>query len=281
MPVQAGEALSERQLLNGLMVHSANNFADMLARWDSGTVTAFVVKMNATASGLGMTDTHYADANGLSESSQSSAQDQLRLAMRAMSIPTFAAVVDQPTVTEPVAGVVTNFVQAIGTDGVVGVKSGFTQAAMGCLVLAADRVVDGPQDPRHGGGHRTTGADPLDAANAADLALIDAVRRPELERPVAGGNGGPPGVGTPMVGQWRGRPVRMVVTLLAWHRCRMVGSVWYTSPSATSRPAPAPGRGHHSGARPGQRRHVTDRRSGRRPTVTASSVSWKWRLMHG
>ena len=49
VPVQPGEKLTERQLLNGLLVHSANNFADVLARWDAGTVPAFVAKMNATA----------------------------------------------------------------------------------------------------------------------------------------------------------------------------------------------------------------------------------------
>ena len=36
VPVQAGEVLTERQLLNGLLVHSANNFADALANWDAG-----------------------------------------------------------------------------------------------------------------------------------------------------------------------------------------------------------------------------------------------------
>ena len=35
--VQAGEVLTERQLLDGLLVHSANNLADTLARWDAGT----------------------------------------------------------------------------------------------------------------------------------------------------------------------------------------------------------------------------------------------------
>ena len=53
VPVQPGEVLTERQLLNGLLVHSANNFADVLARWDAGTVPAFVAKMNAAAAALG------------------------------------------------------------------------------------------------------------------------------------------------------------------------------------------------------------------------------------
>ena len=36
--IQAGEVLTERQLLSGLIVRSANNIADTLARWDSGSI---------------------------------------------------------------------------------------------------------------------------------------------------------------------------------------------------------------------------------------------------
>ena len=36
VPVQPGEKLTERELLNGLLVHSANNLADVLATWDAG-----------------------------------------------------------------------------------------------------------------------------------------------------------------------------------------------------------------------------------------------------
>ncbi len=174
VPVQAGEVLSERQLLNGLLVHSANNFADILAQWDAGSVPAFVTKMNATAGTLGMHDTHYADANGLHPQSESSAGDQLRLSVMAMAIPTFAAVVDQAQVSEPIAGMVTSYVPGMGTEGIVGVKSGFTQAAMGCLVLAADRVVDGRPVLVLASVTGQPGDDPLLDASTSDLALINA-----------------------------------------------------------------------------------------------------------
>ena len=38
----------------GLLVHSADNYADLLARWDAGSIPAFVAKMNADAVALGM-----------------------------------------------------------------------------------------------------------------------------------------------------------------------------------------------------------------------------------
>ena len=78
--VTVGEVLTERQLLEGLLVHSANNFADTLARWDAGDIPAFVAKMNSTATQLGMDHTHYADPSGFDQISQSTAGDLLKVA---------------------------------------------------------------------------------------------------------------------------------------------------------------------------------------------------------
>ncbi len=174
IPVVAGERLTERQLLDGLMVHSANDFADALARWDAGSIAAFVAKMNAAASQLGMRSTHYADASGISHGSVSTAADQVRLAAVAMRSATFAAVVDQPTIDVPLGGLLANYVQAIGTDGVVGVKSGFTQAALGCVVLAAYRPVAGRQVLVVAAVTGQGGFDALGAAQQVGLGLIDA-----------------------------------------------------------------------------------------------------------
>jgi D-alanyl-D-alanine carboxypeptidase (penicillin-binding protein 5/6) len=175
VPVQPGEKLTERQLLNGLLVHSANNLADVLARWDAGSVPAFVAKMNAAAAALGMSHTHYSDASGLDPGTAGTAADELRVTQAAMAIPTFAAVVDQPSVTLPIIGQLSNYVSSVGTDGIVGVKSGFTQKAMGCLVLAGERTVAGQQVLVLAAVTGQPGDDPLSTANQADEKLLDAV----------------------------------------------------------------------------------------------------------
>ncbi len=48
-PVVAGETLNELQLLEGLLIPSADNLAPVVARWDAGSQAAFVARMNATA----------------------------------------------------------------------------------------------------------------------------------------------------------------------------------------------------------------------------------------
>ena len=56
---------TEIQVLGGLLIHSADNYADLLARWDAGSEAAFVAKMNADAAKLGMTSPHFADPSGV------------------------------------------------------------------------------------------------------------------------------------------------------------------------------------------------------------------------
>jgi D-alanyl-D-alanine carboxypeptidase (penicillin-binding protein 5/6) len=49
--VRAGERLTERRALEGLLLPSGNNIATLLARWDAGSERGFVAKMNARARG--------------------------------------------------------------------------------------------------------------------------------------------------------------------------------------------------------------------------------------
>lgn len=141
--VTVGEALSESELLDGLLVHSANNYALTLARWDAGTIGAFVVKMNRMARLLGMDYTHYADPSGYSPDSKSTAADSLKVAAADMANPVFTSMVKMTSVTLPVAGTISTYTPLLGYQGVIGVKSGFTTAAGGSDVLAVVRQVHG------------------------------------------------------------------------------------------------------------------------------------------
>ncbi|WP_159450986.1 D-alanyl-D-alanine carboxypeptidase family protein [Micromonospora cremea] len=141
--VRAGEVITERQALQAVLLPSANNMARILAAWDSGSVAAFVEKMNAVADDLGMSDTDYTDPSGLDPETVSTARDQVILASRAMALPAFAEIVKQKQATIPVAGTVQNYNELVGRNGVVGIKTGSTDEAGGCLVFAAVVTVGG------------------------------------------------------------------------------------------------------------------------------------------
>jgi D-alanyl-D-alanine carboxypeptidase (penicillin-binding protein 5/6) len=141
--VAAGERLTELQALQALLLPSANNIATVLARWDAGSVHAFVDRMNATAQSLGMSHTRYTDPSGWDSATVSTAVDQVRIVLRAMEIPVFASIVATRSATLPVAGTVRNTDQLLGTGGFVGVKTGSMTAAGGCFAFRAIRSVHG------------------------------------------------------------------------------------------------------------------------------------------
>ena len=141
LKVAEGETLTEKQLLEGLMLPSGDNIADTLGRWVSGSDEAFVAKMNETAQSLGMTQTHYEDASGVSEATVSNAVDQIKLAQAAMKDPIFREIVAMPQATLPVAGTVYNVNGMLGKHGIVGIKTGSTTPAGGCFVSASPIVV--------------------------------------------------------------------------------------------------------------------------------------------
>jgi D-alanyl-D-alanine carboxypeptidase (penicillin-binding protein 5/6) len=143
--VAAGETLTERQALEAMLIPSGNNIASLLARWDAGSQEAFVAKMNARARSLGLRSTRYADASGADPATVSTASDQFRLTLRALQIPAFRQIVAMPQVTLPVVGVAYNVNAGLGHDGIVGVKTGSTSQAGGCLAFAAIRTVAGGQ----------------------------------------------------------------------------------------------------------------------------------------
>ncbi|MHB8718821.1 MAG: D-alanyl-D-alanine carboxypeptidase family protein [Candidatus Dormibacteria bacterium] len=137
-PVEVGEGISERQLLLGLMLPSANNMALTLARWVGGTVDAFVDRLNARAAALGMTHTHFADPDGLSPATVSSAADLVRLGETVVQNPTLVSLTSTASDTLPDGTVITNLDSLITSEPTwIGIKTGWTPQAGGCLLFAA------------------------------------------------------------------------------------------------------------------------------------------------
>lgn len=187
LAVQAGEQLTELQALEGLLIPSGDNIATLLAAWDAGSVPAFVAKMNQEAKTLGLAHTHYTGPAGVQATTESDAADQVRLAMAAMTIPTFRSIVDMAQATLPVAGLQYNVDALLGTDNIIGVKTGFIPQAGGCFVFAATTKVAGTTHTVVGVvlGQPSTAAQPsaLQAAFDATTALLPTVGGALAEAP--------------------------------------------------------------------------------------------------
>jgi len=179
VPVRAGEALSELQALQALMLSSADNVAQILGRWDAGSVPAFLAKMNAIAARLGMAHTHYTDPSGYDAGTRSTVTDQIHLAETAMRMSSFARVVSTRTAVIPVAGRITNYNELLGQNGVVGIKTGSMSAAGGCLLFAATARVASHRVTILGTvlGQRSSRIGDLRQAFASSRTLLDAMRK--------------------------------------------------------------------------------------------------------
>ncbi|MEU7292279.1 serine hydrolase [Streptomyces exfoliatus] len=142
--VQAGQTYSQKELLQLLMIPSANNVARLLARWDAGSEAAFVDKMNAAAKDLGMTQSTYTDPSGLLDSTVSTPRDQLKLAKAVMQYDVFREIVNMPNVTvDGIPGRIENNNNILLQPGVSGIKTGSSTPAGGNLLWSANTIVDG------------------------------------------------------------------------------------------------------------------------------------------
>ncbi len=145
--ILAGERLTADALLTGMMLCSDNGAAVAVAEHIDGGVTSFAKRMNEKAAELGMKDTHFANPNGLPNPMHySTAHDMARLARYAMRNKAFRSIVGQQN-----AGIrwtfpkdkflpVENTNKLLGHyDGITGIKTGWTNAAGGCLAASAER----------------------------------------------------------------------------------------------------------------------------------------------
>ncbi|MEU7041222.1 D-alanyl-D-alanine carboxypeptidase [Streptomyces varsoviensis] len=146
-PVKQGEQYTEYQMLQMLLIPSANNVARKLARWDAQSEEAFVKKMNDEAKRLGMTNTTYTDPSGFNSSTKSTAVDQTKLAEEAMKAPIFREIVGTPNVqNDPqLPRKLYNNNQLLMDYGTLGIKTGSSSPAGGALMWAAKRTIDGKE----------------------------------------------------------------------------------------------------------------------------------------
>lgn len=128
--LKAGERLTVRELLYGMLLHSGNDAALALAIVTAGSEEAFVRQMNERAASLGLAHTHFSNPHGLdSEGNYATARDLAKLCCAAMENESFCRAVS--TKTAQAAGrSLTNHNKLLWrVDGADGIKTGYTKKA--------------------------------------------------------------------------------------------------------------------------------------------------------
>jgi serine-type D-Ala-D-Ala carboxypeptidase (penicillin-binding protein 5/6) len=146
VPVAAGEQISEYQMLQTLMLPSANNMADSLAVWAFGSLPAYTAAANLYLKSHDLTQTKVGvqDASGFAPDTTSTARDLVKIGELAMQNPVLAQIVGQSSASGiPRANTVKNVNSLLGTANIIGVKTGNTDEAGGVFVSASRTAVNG------------------------------------------------------------------------------------------------------------------------------------------
>jgi len=145
-----GDQLTAQQLLPALLLPSGADAAYTLASTYGPGMNAFIAKMNATAVKMGMLHTHFTSPDGLpyptETATYSTPSDLLILGLAAMKYPVFRSIVDLRFYNlQKVKGLHhqywwDNTDGLIGSyQGAMGIKTGYTDKALHCLLFEAAR----------------------------------------------------------------------------------------------------------------------------------------------
>ncbi|MGH2630535.1 MAG: D-alanyl-D-alanine carboxypeptidase family protein [Actinomycetota bacterium] len=142
--LRAGERRTVRELLDGLLLGSANDAAVALSIDVAGSQRRFVALMNRRARVLGMRDTQFFSPNGLDDRGRSTARDLLVLTRAAYGTRGFGSIVASRLRTIPDPRGRRRRIQNRNAllwlyRGATGVKTGYTAGAGYCLIATAER----------------------------------------------------------------------------------------------------------------------------------------------
>lgn len=146
MGLQPNELITIENLLYGVLIESGNDAAFALANNFPGGYDAFILRMNERARELSLTSTSYLNPSGVEQvGHHTSVRDLAILASYASENPLFSRIMGTKSITvTDVNGTIvhhlTNTNELLGNlEGVIGMKTGWTENAGECLVTLTDR----------------------------------------------------------------------------------------------------------------------------------------------
>ena len=156
--IKPGDVITMQDLLYGLMMPSGNDAANAIAVHMYGSIDAFADRMNVRARELGATGTHFMNPSGLTdENHYTTAYDLYLMFNEAMKLPLFREIIAEDSYTANYQNGAGEAVSKTWTVGnwyqkgeretpagvsVLGGKTGTTQAAAYCLIMASNDSQD-------------------------------------------------------------------------------------------------------------------------------------------
>lgn len=137
-PVVSGSVFTQRQVLEAMMLPSANNYSKTLAIWAFGGVDAYLDAARAWLADHGLAGTTLTNTSGLGASNVSTTRDLVEIGKLALANPVLASVVSEKTALLPEIGEIENLNGLLGTAGITGMKTGTDDESGSCILFSAE-----------------------------------------------------------------------------------------------------------------------------------------------
>ena len=152
--LKAGEKLTVDNLLNAMLIPSANDAANVLAEYVGGSIEGFSEMMNSKAKELGCTGTNFNNPSGLQEDNHyTTAKDLLLIARSAVKNNTIRTIIGRTSYTLPASNKYNRVDRILSTTNYmkrkeltkyyykycIGAKTGYTEKAKNCVIEFASK----------------------------------------------------------------------------------------------------------------------------------------------
>src|SRR3989344_4637586 len=147
-----GERLTVEDLMKMMLIKSSNDAAYALSFYAKSIGVDLIKEMNKRATALGMLNSHFKDVAGLNDEAYSNAEDMIKLVRELLDYPTLLIIMSQKDVDVKSLDGIAHHIETtnqllVDIPGILAGKTGYTEDAMGCMVLVVqvsednDRII--------------------------------------------------------------------------------------------------------------------------------------------
>lgn len=137
-PVVVGSSMTEREMLEAMLLPSAANYSETLAVWAYGSVDEYLKAADSWLVANNLIQTKVVDTSGLLPENISNTADLINLGKLALKDSALASIVSLKKAAIPGVGDVSNSNQLLGELGINGIKTGTTSEAGACMLFSSE-----------------------------------------------------------------------------------------------------------------------------------------------
>lgn len=142
-PVIVGSSMTEREMIEAMLLPSAANYSESLAIWAYGSVDSYLKAADTWLVNNNLIQTKVVDTSGLLPENISNTSDLISLGKIALKNSALSSIVSLKKINVNGIGEVSNSNSLLGVMGINGIKTGTTSEAGACMLFSSVIDVEG------------------------------------------------------------------------------------------------------------------------------------------